>query len=69
MTRLLAALIIWIVALIPTWLWIGLRFLVHPVGFWQNFAFLGLGLFCLGAIQLILAIIGFIMTAAVYDVT
>jgi len=45
------------VAGIPTWIYLGARWAIEPSGFWQNFALVGMGLFFLGGIQFLLAIL------------
>ncbi len=56
--RFLWSLLVLVVALIPTWLYLGIRFLMEPDGFWQEMAVAGCGLLFLGGVQFILAIIG-----------
>ncbi|KKQ39800.1 MAG: hypothetical protein US56_C0012G0003 [Candidatus Moranbacteria bacterium GW2011_GWF2_37_7] len=46
-----------ILALIPTWFFLGFRSLLAPSGFFQNLFVFGLGFYFLGVIQLILLII------------
>ena len=46
-----------IIALIPVWVFIGIRILLSPKGFWQNFFLLGLGIWSLGIIQIILLVL------------
>ena len=43
-----------VVALWPTWLFLFLRAMLSPVGFWQNFILTGLGLYFLESIQLVM---------------
>lgn len=57
--RLFWSSIIIILAFIPTWLFIGGRSLFNPTGFFQEFFILGIGIWFLGGIQLILAILCF----------
>lgn len=57
--RLFWSFIIIILALTPTWLFIGGRSLFNPTGFFQEFFILGIGIWFLGGIQLVLAILGF----------
>jgi hypothetical protein len=52
-TNLLATLIMFVICFIPTWVFLGVRFLLAPHGFWQNFVVVGFGFFCLGAFQLV----------------
>ena len=46
-----------VVLLIPTWVFLLGYYLLDPTGFWQKIVFCGVGLFFLGAIQVVLAII------------
>ncbi len=66
LSALTAALCLW-----PTWLWLGLHHVAHPVGFWQQLATAGLGLFFLGSAQVVflgLAAAGVLgIIAAIYD--
>ncbi len=46
-----------IIALIPFWFYLLMRFALSPTGFWQNFFLLGLGIWLLGGIQILFLII------------
>ena len=46
-----------IIFLIPFWLWLLIRYLLSPEGFWQNLFFTCVGVYFLGFIQVILLII------------
>jgi hypothetical protein len=62
MRKFLLFLLTWGIALIPTWLYLIVRFLLNPEGFWQEFFLLGLGLYVLGTIQLFMALAGLAVT-------
>lgn len=53
----LAILALLAVALIPFWLWLFSSFVLDPHGFWQKLFLVGIGIWFLGAIQLVLFII------------
>jgi hypothetical protein len=57
MIKFFSIIITWILALIPTWSFLLLKFLIAPVGFVQNFLVFGLGIYFLGGLQILLAII------------
>ncbi|MBI4992323.1 MAG: hypothetical protein HZB99_03825 [Candidatus Harrisonbacteria bacterium] len=44
------------IALTPCWLYLAVKFLLAPEGFWQNLLLLGVGAYFLGFIQLMLII-------------
>lgn len=56
-----------VLALIPLWIWLAVRWLLAPEGFWQNFVLFGVGLWLLGAIQLSLFVLWFFWLAAVWN--
>lgn len=43
--------------LIPLWIFLGVRALLNPTGFWQNFVLYGAGIYILGAAQIGLILI------------
>ena len=47
-----------VVALIPLWLWLAIKYVAQPQAFWQNLVLAGLGSFFLGSIQVILIVCG-----------
>ncbi|HEY4477232.1 MAG: hypothetical protein A3B25_02560 [Candidatus Ryanbacteria bacterium RIFCSPLOWO2_01_FULL_48_26] len=55
--RLFWSFIVIVLALTPTWLFIGGRSLINPTWFFQEFFILGIGIWFLGGIQLVLAIL------------
>lgn len=60
--RIIVLIIIWSVALVPTWLYLLTRALVDPFGFWQEIALFALFAVILGWAQFILAIVGSVMS-------
>ena len=46
-----------ILALIPTWIFLGLRYLLSPEGFVENLLMFGFGYWALGSIQFIALVI------------
>lgn len=54
--RLFAFAVLWLVCLIPTWIFLLARYLLHPEGFWQNLLVYGLGFYVLGGFQVVLFI-------------
>lgn len=44
-------------ALIPLWVYVLAQHLLKPQGFWQNFVLFGVGVYILGALQLVLFIV------------
>ncbi len=42
---------IWIVVFVPVYVYTGVRFLIDPVGFWQEIALIVAFVFCLGWLQ------------------
>jgi len=58
----IASSIIWIIALIPTWIYFLIRWGVGPEDFWQELAILVLCGIIMGWIQIFLALIAFYLT-------
>jgi len=58
------ALFVWLVVLIPTWLYLGVRLLVEPVGFWQELAVLTIFAVVIGWAQFLLFLGGVIFTVS-----
>jgi hypothetical protein len=48
------SLLVLILCLIPTWIYLLADTLFEPNGFWQNLVLFGIGLYFLGALQLVL---------------
>ena len=56
MGRLLWSLIATIICFIPLWMFLGVKLLLKPTGFWQSFVIYGAGIYFLGFIQLLLIV-------------
>lgn len=54
------------VAFIPLWLYLALKTVANPQGFWQNFALAGFGLWILGGAQFFLLVFLAIMSLALW---
>ena len=52
------------IALIPTWIFFFFKWLLAPHGFWQNFFLMGIGLYFLGSLQFVLAILWIVFLAS-----
>jgi hypothetical protein len=65
MIKFLGCLAIWVVALIPTYLFLLLKFVLAPVGFWQIVVTYGIGLFIFGGIQSVLLVIAIMLSFAI----
>lgn len=57
LAKILISLLFSIIALIPLWLILLVRWLLEPEGFWQKLVLYGLGFYFLGFIQLVLLIV------------
>ncbi len=53
-----ATIIIWVIALVPFWLYLLTRMLVNPIGFWQELAILAIFAIVIGWLQALLIIFG-----------
>ena len=60
-----AILISFIIALIPTLLYMSLKFMLSPHGFWQNILLLGVSFYFLGAIQVICLVLWIFVLIAI----
>ncbi len=56
------------IGFIPVWIYIGIRLLARPDGFWQELALGTLGVFALGGVQFILLFFVIIFLASVWSV-
>lgn len=66
--KIIVTIVIWVGVLIPTWVYLFIRWIADPVGFWQEFAILVICMAVIGWLQVILAIGGFFLTmAAIMD--
>lgn len=61
--KIIALFIIWFLGLIPTWVGLGIYFLVSPETVWQTIALVGIVGFLLGGVQIV---IGFFLTMATF---
>jgi len=66
LTRLFYSLLIIVFSLVPTWIFLAARSLLNPQGFWQNFVVAGFGVWVLGAMQIVLGIVGLLMLAGLW---
>lgn len=62
----LLQIIIIAIAGIPTWVWLTIRYLAEPNGFWQEAVVFGLGLYVLGAAQIGLLVIAVIISVIMW---
>jgi len=63
-------LIIWAIALIPFWLYLVIRLIAEPVGFWQELATVALCIIFMGWFQVMLAFGAAVLTASlIFDDT
>lgn len=60
----IVGLIIWVCALIPTWIYLIVRWIANPSTFWQEFAIVVICMIVMGWIQVLLAIGGFVLSMA-----
>jgi hypothetical protein len=66
--RIVIAIIIWVFALIPTWIYFTTRWLIGPETFWQEFAIFCIFAICIGWLQAILIFFGGVLTlVAIFD--
>lgn len=56
--NILVGIMIWVIALIPTWIYFIIRALIAPVGFWQEFALFGIFAILIGWLQAVFIIFG-----------
>ena len=57
MDKLILSLVSFVLCFIPTWLYLLVKWILSPEGFWQNIILFGVGVWILGSIQVILFII------------
>ena len=66
----IAIVIFWIIALIPTWLYLLIRWMAGPEGFWQELAIVIICMVVIGWLQVILAFGAvFLSFALIFDDT
>lgn len=58
----IAGIMIWVIVLVPTWLYLIVRALTTPAGFWQEFALFATFAILIGWLQAILIIFGGVFT-------
>ncbi|MEN9614383.1 MAG: hypothetical protein RLZZ347_690 [Candidatus Parcubacteria bacterium] len=56
--KILWSLVVVVLGLIPLWIYLIARLLLQPHGFWQELVLVGLGLWVLGFVQFVFAVIG-----------
>ena len=47
---LLSTVAIWVLTLVPLWVFLAARSFINPEGFWQNFVTFGFGFYVLGGL-------------------
>lgn len=57
LAKLIVTVVVTVVCYFPAELYYSFKLLLKPQGFWQNFVLLGVGLWFLGAIQVVLLIV------------
>ena len=66
--KIIIAIVIWVGVLIPTWIYLFIRWVADPVGFWQELAIIIICMVVMGWLQVLLAFGGFFLTmAAILD--
>lgn len=63
--KLIALFVIWIIGLIPTWVGLGIYFLVRPETIWQAIALVGVIGTLLGGVQIV---VGFFLVMATFHI-
>ena len=61
----IATIVIWAVALIPFWIYLAIRWISDPAGFWQELAIVVICMVVIGWLQAILAFGGAVLTIAI----
>jgi len=62
--KIIVTIVIWIGVLIPTWIYLLIRVISDPAGFWQELAILLICMVVMGWFQVLLAFGGFFLTMA-----
>ncbi len=65
--KILWSLVVLVVGLVPVWIYLIVRLLLTPNGFWQELVLVGLGVWVLGSIQVILFIVLLILLFAIWN--
>jgi len=60
--KILIGALVWVIALIPAWIYLGVRFLINPFGFWQELAIFVIFAVVIGWAQFLLFMGGIILT-------
>lgn len=60
----IAIAIFWIIALIPTWIYLIIRWIADPVGFWQEMAIVIICMIVIGWLQVVMAIVATFLSIA-----
>jgi hypothetical protein len=61
LVKALATIVVGALALSPTWIYLGIKNMLDPQGFWQNFVLIGAGFWILGGLQILLIILGVVV--------
>lgn len=54
-------------SLLPTWFFLIIKNMLDPEGFWQKFVVFGVGVYVLGAMQLLFLILAFCLIFMIYE--
>lgn len=63
--KIIISIVIWAFALIPVWIYLTSRWLIDPLGFWQEFALFAVFAIVIGWLQGLLVFFGGILTIVV----
>ena len=55
----------WVIALVPTWIYLLIRVMADPTGFWQELAIIFICMIIMGWAQVLLAVVATFITVAV----
>ena len=66
LVRILLQVIVVLITPIPLWIFMGVRGILNPTGFWQNLVVSGLGLYFLGTAQLFMLVLGIIASVIIW---
>jgi len=64
--RFLVVLVAFVICFIPTWIYLFAHWLLEAHGFWQNLFLLGVGVYFLGAVQIVLFIVFLLVIMAAW---
>lgn len=65
--KIVISILIGLLGLMPTWIFILVKTLLSPDGFWQKFAVYGLGVYFLGALQIVFLVLVLTAIFEIYD--